>query len=331
MLLSHESVHDINVKVRGHNTILKLDIYKAYDNIDWNFIYKIMKLFGFNNNNINMIKRCIEQVWFSIIINGKQYGFFKFNHGVRQDDPISPALYIIASDYLSRGLDLLFNRFPSLQYSHLGSLKVSHIYFVDDIMIFTNGAINSIKRLRDILKMFEDQSGLSINNSKSTFVTGKRMTMGKMSLITNTIGFKYQKLPNNYLGTPLYKGHKKSFLFYGLIENVNKKLSAWEFKLLSIGGRLILIKIVLSSLAIYLLQTLQPSIDVITRIKRLINKFFWGSATSIKKIHWSFWNKACGPLGEGGLGCKSISEMVTVFSYKLWWNFSLVLVFRLDL
>lgn len=135
-------VHDINTKVRGHNTIFKLDISKAYDNIDWSFIYKILELFGFNNNFINLIKRSIEDVWFSIIINGKKHGFFQSTHGLRQGDPFSPALFIIAFDILSRGLNLLFSRFPSLQYTHLGSMQVSHLCFANDIIIFTNGAIN---------------------------------------------------------------------------------------------------------------------------------------------------------------------------------------------
>lgn len=122
--------------------------------------------------------------------------------------------------------------------------------------------------------MYEDQSGLSINNIKSTFCTGKRMTAGKINTISNTIGFKYQKLPIKYLGIPIYKGNKKSFLFDDLIGVINNRLSTWEFKLLSMGGRLILIKNVLSSLPIYLLQTLRPPFEVITRIERLFISSF---------------------------------------------------------
>ncbi|PKU76655.1 5'-3' exoribonuclease 2 [Dendrobium catenatum] len=96
ILLAQEFCHDLDIKVRGGNSILKLDISKAYDNISWQFIYNIMHLFGFSLSFINIIKSCIECPLFSLIINGKSFGFFKSSHCLRQGDPMSPTLFIIA-------------------------------------------------------------------------------------------------------------------------------------------------------------------------------------------------------------------------------------------
>ncbi|PKU82735.1 5'-3' exoribonuclease 2 [Dendrobium catenatum] len=76
ILLAQEFCHDSDIKVRGGNSILKLDIFRAYDNISWQFIYNIMQLFGFSLTFINLIKSCIKCPFFSLIISGKSFGFF---------------------------------------------------------------------------------------------------------------------------------------------------------------------------------------------------------------------------------------------------------------
>lgn len=60
---------------------------------------------------------------------------------------------------------------------------------------------------------------------------------------------------------------------------------------------------------IYLLHFLNPTKAIIDKIKKFINKFFWGSDSSSKKIHWAKWNNHCGMLTEGGNGCKSLTDM----------------------
>ncbi|KAI0529270.1 hypothetical protein KFK09_001817 [Dendrobium nobile] len=82
ILLPQEFCHDLDVKVRGCNMIVKHDVAKAYDNIDWNFLYDIIKLFGLINF-INSIKVCIENPCYCIIVNNKTTGFFKASHGLR--------------------------------------------------------------------------------------------------------------------------------------------------------------------------------------------------------------------------------------------------------
>lgn len=85
-----------------------------------------------------------------------------------------------------------------------------------------------------------------------------------------------------YLGTPFFKDRKKNFLF-GVVNNISKKLSAWEFYLQSFGGRLILIKSTLYLFLLYVIQTIKLTISTILGIKRLIYKFFWGSKEFSKK------------------------------------------------
>ncbi|KAL0416777.1 UNVERIFIED_CONTAM: hypothetical protein Slati_3509600 [Sesamum latifolium] len=82
-----------------------------------------------------------------------------------------------------------------------------------------------------------------------------------------------------------------------------------------------MIKSVLMAMPTHLLAVLKPPTGVISRIERMLNKFFWGSSGTIKKLHWSSWHKLYFPVDEGGLGMQSLDDISSAFSLKLWWRF----------
>ncbi|KAL2527111.1 Uncharacterized protein Adt_12165 [Abeliophyllum distichum] len=98
ILLAQELIYQLDRKTRGGNVVLKLDMAKAYDRVDWSFLMKVLERFGFNHDWIDKIERCISNCGFSIIFNGELKGFFKSSRGLRQGDPISPSLFIILAE-----------------------------------------------------------------------------------------------------------------------------------------------------------------------------------------------------------------------------------------
>ncbi|KAL0283420.1 UNVERIFIED_CONTAM: hypothetical protein Sradi_7230400 [Sesamum radiatum] len=136
ILLAQELTHCLGKNCSTNNMIIKLDMAKAYDRLNWGFLYRILEKLGFHQNWISMVRKLIENCWFSILINGEGTGFFKSTRGLRQGDPLSPALFVIAAEYLSRGLDNLFTKHPKLRFFSKSALSVSHLAFADDVIIF---------------------------------------------------------------------------------------------------------------------------------------------------------------------------------------------------
>lgn len=86
--------------------------------------------------------RTITNCHFGVIINGVSNGFILSEHGLRQGDPFSPTLFILASEYLSRGINALFAQYPSMFCDTKKGVNVLHLAFVDDLIIFTKALQN---------------------------------------------------------------------------------------------------------------------------------------------------------------------------------------------
>lgn len=96
---------------------------------------------------------------------------------------------------------------------------------------------------------------------------------------------------------------------------------SWKNKLLTLGGRYVLIKHVLHSLSTYQISVINPPKGVIDNIHRLLARFFWGNFGETKGRHWIAREKLCFPLEEGGIGIRSLHHIVGALFGKLWWNF----------
>lgn len=184
MLLAHEMLSHLRKKISGSNILMKLDMEKAFDHVSWQFLIKVLHKFGFGETFINMIWRIVSSNWFSVLINGEACGFFASSRGLRQGDPISPSLFIIAAEVLSRGLNDLQLNHPHTAYSSsIGCPIISHLSFANDIMIFCNESGSSLDLHKNLLANYESCSGQLINREKSCFMASSRLPPDRINAI----------------------------------------------------------------------------------------------------------------------------------------------------
>jgi hypothetical protein len=108
-LLVNECVDScINSGIPG--VICKLDIEKAYDHVNWEFLLYMLKRCGFWEKWCSWIEHCISSARFCVLVNGTLTGFFSSSQGLRQGDPLSPLLFVIAMEALSKMLTVIVDK-----------------------------------------------------------------------------------------------------------------------------------------------------------------------------------------------------------------------------
>ncbi|KAL9666406.1 hypothetical protein QQ045_000737 [Rhodiola kirilowii] len=135
--LVHDLVNDINYTSYGGHVVIKPDMSKAYDRLSWRFLLKMLRAFGFSEQWCDLIYRNIANSWYSISWDGEYFGHFKSNRGVRQEDPLSPSLFILAMEYFSQSLNQAVRSRTLMTYKAKGSkIGIHHLLYVDDMLIF---------------------------------------------------------------------------------------------------------------------------------------------------------------------------------------------------
>ncbi|GKF92209.1 putative reverse transcriptase domain, reverse transcriptase zinc-binding domain protein [Tanacetum coccineum] len=154
---------------------------KAYDTVNWDFLEAILRGFGFPCKFIQWVMVCVRTIAFLVSLNGGRYGYFKGGRGLRQGDPISPYLFTIVMEILNLTLERKINQTKMFTY-HQGcdELRITSLCFADDLLILSNGDVNSVK---DALDEFSEISGLYPNMSKSVMFCNNVMDNIKEAIL----------------------------------------------------------------------------------------------------------------------------------------------------
>jgi len=138
--------------------MLKIDLQKAFDSIHWEFVKEMLTELKFPEIFIKWIMTCVTLVTFSINLSGQECGAFEGGRGLRQGDPLSPLLSVIAIEYLSRLMNSISSRPDFCFHPNCKALKITHLMFVDDLIIFCKGDPTSLQLLFQTVQRFHESA-----------------------------------------------------------------------------------------------------------------------------------------------------------------------------
>ncbi|WVZ76880.1 LOW QUALITY PROTEIN: hypothetical protein U9M48_024802 [Paspalum notatum var. saurae] len=259
--------------------ILKLDFAKAFDTVEHSVIISMMAALGFPEKWITWVELLLSSATSSVLLNGVPRKQFHCKRGVRQGDPLSPLLFVLAAELLYRG------KFLVIQYA-------------DDTLLILEAYAKQLFSLRAVLSSFSASTGLKINFNKSLML----LVNEKLKLLSSTFGCQTGSLTFTYLGLPMGTTKPKIEDFTPLMDKVERRLTSCS-AYLSYSGRLEIVNSVITPIITYTMSTIKLHKGVIENIDRARKQCLWrGTNHQQKGGHLAAWETVIKPKKKGGLG-----------------------------
>ncbi|XP_058774257.1 uncharacterized protein LOC131648523 [Vicia villosa] len=299
--------------------LLNVDIEKAYDSVSWKYLRDMMMRMGFGDMWMRWMDTCIFMSHMSVLVNGSATKEFKVHKGLRQGDPLSPFLFVLAM----KGLKALVRK--SIE---MGDLKpfnygeedyVDILQFADDTIILGEDSCDNLWNMKVLLRGFELVSGLKTNFAKSN-ILGVNVGDWFINATTTFLSCKKGGIPFKFLGIMVGESLRKKKVWLEVINKIKGRLSSWKGSNISMGGRVPLINLVLNAIPTFTLSFFKAPGKVIKEIRRLQSDFLWSEKLDKKSIHWVKWKNVCRSKEKGGLGVRDVGEVNKALLLKWKWR-----------
>ncbi|XP_026459226.1 uncharacterized protein LOC113359869 [Papaver somniferum] len=230
---------DSRLKEKKTGILCKIDMEKAFDNVRWSSLLRILEKHGFGRKWISWIRWRISSTHISVLMNGSSTEKFKPTKGLRQGDSLSPFLFLLMVEILSKLRDDAVMRKQIKGFEVLECGMISHLQFPEDTLIFVDAKEEEVKRLLLILNSFEILIGMQLNSEKSTMINvGADEVVDSLAL---ELGCKVEKLDFKYLGLPIGATARCTSVWDEVIKRMEVKLISFleeeiSFKIWEVGS-----------------------------------------------------------------------------------------------
>lgn len=229
--------------------------------------------------------------------------FFKSSRGLRQGDPLSPYLFVIAMEALN------VCWWEHKRGGFLSGVKVgeragegeeiSRLLFVDDTIAFCGVSLDHITNLYWLLMWFEVILRVKISLERREMISVG--SVDNVDSLAWKINCKVGELLSSYLGLPLEASYKSKAIWDKDEEQFHKRLSLWKRHYISKGGQITLIYSTPSSLPIYFISLFTILSAMRLRLEKSQRDFLEGGGALANKPHLVKWSSICKAKENGGL------------------------------
>lgn len=219
-------------------------------------------------------KLCVKSVQYQVLINGTPHGDIKPTRGLRQEDPISPYLFLFCTEILVRMLQKAEDagQITGLKVAR-GAPNISHLLFAYDSMFYCKGEEDDLNQIVRIIGEYSFSSGQRVKYQKSSVYFGKLIPPEQKETIHKKLGISQEGGEGVYLGLPeSFRGSKIATLSF-LKDRLNQKVNDWQSHFLSPRGKEVLLKAVAMDLPTYKMACFKLPVTVCQQIASLLADF----------------------------------------------------------
>ena len=285
--------------------LLLVDFEKAFDTIEWDFIQKALECFNFGSNFRKWITILYTDISTFAVNNGFKSEPFNIERGVRQGCPLSPFLFILATELLA----IAVRENKEIKGIKVGDVEIKISQLADDTTCFFENELSARLTL-DMFKDFEKCSGLKVNFTKTEATWIGRNKFNKDGSLPikwthkfKTLGLHFDVLDEN--GTTNYNLDM-------CIKNMDVVLNVWKQRNLSLIGKIVILKSLAISKLIYVISSAQVPTYYVTKIQQNINSFIWNNGSP--KVKNEVLQKN---IKDGGLKAPNFAVQLT--SIRIMW------------
>ena len=307
-------IYDILYESKKNNKqglLLLVDFQKAFDSLEIPFLQRALRFFGLKNDFCNWVNLFYTDINSSITNNGHISEQFEITRGVRQGDPLSPYLFLIAVECLSAAIKF----HPKINGINVDGSEYLITQLADDTTLMLDGTEESLNNCLDVFDKFHECSGLQVNIDKTQAIWIGSETNSKKKLLTdrnldwNTNGkFKLLGITFNLRDDNLITEN-----YNNCLQSIVNLLNNWKWRPLSVIGRITVVKTLALSKLVHLFMSLpNPSNNFFKQLETIIFNFIWnGKKDKIKR------KIIINELEEGGLNMTHLMSFCN--SLKLIW------------
>ena len=264
--------HSLN---QTNGFLVAVDFEKAFDSVSHDFLFEVLELFGFGDSFCSWVRVLYKDISSCVMNGGHSTGYFKIKRGVRQGDPLSPYLFLLAIELLAHAI----RKDAGIKGFQFGKHEVRQISYADDCTLFVKD-ITSLNRIQNIFEEFEKVSGLKVNKGKTNFVwMGRENERPEVPMFGNLV----QEVKILGVHFCLDRSKKDDLNYKEILSKIKKLLGWWKQRDLTLMGKVHLLKTYALSKLNYVSSLILVPKWVYVEVEKLSFEFLWGGNDRIKR------------------------------------------------